>query len=69
MLGVIDRFEGEYAVVILDDETVIDLKRNEIPEEAKEGDVLNIADNVTIDVEETEKRKKKAEEYLKLWED
>ncbi|WP_414637065.1 DUF3006 domain-containing protein [Acetobacterium sp.] len=45
------------------------MKRNKIPSSAKEGDVLDIVnDQITIDSEETEKRKKEIEELTKdLW--
>ena len=48
---------------------MIDIKRNKIPSSAKEGDVLDIVnDQITIDSEETEKRKKEIEELTKdLW--
>lgn len=62
MLGVIDRFEEKYAVVELDDNTIINLEIDILPKEAREGDVLNITDKITIDYEETEKRKKEIEE-------
>ena len=65
----IDRFEGFYAVCEKVDRTMIDIKRNDIPSEAREGDVLNIInDKITIDNEETNKRKKEIEELTKnLW--
>ena len=68
MLAVIDRFEGEYAVLISDDGKTFNLLKDKIPEDAKEQDVLSIGDNITIDKEETEKRKKEARKYFDLWE-
>lgn len=53
MKFVIDRFEGDYAIVELDDKTIAEIPRILIPKEAKEGDVLEIR----VDVEETKKRK------------
>jgi hypothetical protein len=69
MLGVIDRFEGEFAVIELEDDRVINMKRKDIPKEAKEGSVLNVDEEITINCEETKKRLKKIEEKTKnMWE-
>ncbi|MEL7596664.1 MAG: DUF3006 domain-containing protein [Clostridiaceae bacterium] len=66
MKVVIDRFEDIYAVCEKEDTTMIDIKRIDIPKDAKEGDVLNIeGDSITIDEEETERRKKEIEELTK----
>ncbi|AEB74714.1 conserved hypothetical protein [Clostridium botulinum BKT015925] len=66
MFGVIDRFEEEFAVVELDDRKVINILKEKLPKEAKEGYVIKIADeSITIDYEETEKRKKEIEELTK----
>jgi pyruvate kinase len=69
MKVVIDRFEGEYAVCEKENREMIDVKRDSLPKEAKEGDVLNILDrSISVDVEETEKRKKEIEDLTKdLW--
>lgn len=52
MKVIIDRFEGEYAVVEIDVGKFADLPRVLIPD-AKQGDVINI----TVDKEDTAKRK------------
>jgi hypothetical protein len=69
MKVIIDRFEGEYAVCEKEDREMMDIKRDCLPKEAKEGDVLHIeGDKIIIDVMETEKRKKEIEELTKdLW--
>lgn len=69
MKVVIDRFEGIYAICEKQDKSMIDVKKIDIPNNAKEGDVLNIQkDNITIDKEETKRRKKEIEELTKdLW--
>lgn len=54
MTYTIDRFEGEFAVVELEDKHFINVPREAIPKETKEGDVIS----VTIDKGETEKRRK-----------
>lgn len=69
MKVVIDRFEGDYAVCEKENREMIDIKRDQIPKEAKENDVLDIqGDKIAVDVEETEKRKREIEELTKdLW--
>ncbi|GAW92763.1 DUF3006 domain-containing protein [Calderihabitans maritimus] len=58
---VIDRFEGDMAVIEYNGKT-FDLPRSLLPEEAKEGDVLKMS--IEIDKEETEKRRKKIEKLM-----
>lgn len=66
MKAIIDRFEGNFAVCEKENKTMIDIPKEILPEEAKEGDVLNI--NISIDTEETENRKKFIEELTKdIW--
>lgn len=69
MKVVIDRFEGSFAVCEKEDRTILNIKKEYIPEGAKEGDVLDIqGDKISIDTKETEKRKKEIEELAKdLW--
>lgn len=70
MKVVIDRFEGDYAVCEKENREMIDIKKDILPKEAKENDVLDIeGDKILIDIEETKKRKKDIEELTKdLWE-
>lgn len=65
----IDRFEGNYAVCENENREILNIERNTLPKAAKEGDVLNIENNlITIDITETEKRKQEIEEITKnLW--
>ena len=66
---IIDRFEGDFAVVEdYDTGTIKNLKRENFPKEAKDGDIINISDNniITIDTEETKKRKEKMENLRKM---
>ncbi len=69
MRVIIDRFEGDYAVCEKEDREMIDIKRDCLPKEAKEGDVLDIEGvKIAININETEKRKKDIEELTKdLW--
>jgi len=58
----IDRFEGEFAVCEKEDRQMIDIEKSKLPEMCKEGDILNIKNNIiTIDLEATKKRKKEIE--------
>ena len=70
MKVIIDRFEGSYAVCEKEDRTMMNISKDKIPSGAKEGDVLNINnDMITIDIEETEKRHKEIEKLTEdLWE-
>ena len=53
---IIDRFEGEFAVIEADS-GMINIPRSEIPPSAKEGDVLRFI----IDSDETTSRKERIE--------
>lgn len=66
MKVIIDRFEGNYAVVELEDKSTVDMPKLLLPKEAKEGDSIEIR----IDTQETESRKKRVEKLMNdLWED
>jgi hypothetical protein len=58
---IIDRFEGAMAVIEYEGRT-FNLPRNLLPSEAKEGDVIRIL--ITVDNEETEKRRKRIQELM-----
>lgn len=61
---VIDRFEGEYAVVELSDRTTAHISKTLLPK-AREGDVVVI----TIDKTATGKRKRKIDQLAdEVWE-
>ncbi|WMJ80108.1 DUF3006 domain-containing protein [Clostridium sp. MB40-C1] len=64
MFGVIDRFEGDFAVIELDDGKMINVKRNILPKEMKEGYVLNMDEQITFDYEETQRRKAEIEKMM-----
>lgn len=61
---VIDRFEGKYAIIELQDKNplIFNFPRHLLPQEAKEGTVLNI--NISIDQEETKRRRDKIQNLL-----
>lgn len=69
MKAIIDRFEGDFAVLELEDKNILNINKNKIPKEAKEGDILRIEnDYIVLDNEEREKLKKEIEEITKdVW--
>lgn len=57
--GIVDRFEGDFAIVELEN-GFERIPRSKLPEGVKEGDSVNIsAGGTTIDHEDTDKRRKK----------
>ncbi|PEW07817.1 DUF3006 domain-containing protein [Bacillus cereus] len=67
--GIIDRFEGDVAVIEFNNIT-IEVPRSKLPPIVKEGDVLIIEDDkYTIDKKETEKRRREIQNLMdKLFE-
>ena len=65
----IDRFEGKFAVCEQEDRTMVNILKDNIPQEAKEGDILVIeGDSISIDVEGTAERKKRISRLMDdLW--
>ena len=65
MKVIIDRFEGDYAVVEIDKEKFVNLPKELVPN-AKEGDIIIIR----VDHEETNKRKEHVKDLMnQLFED
>ena len=65
MRVVIDRFEGEYAVVELPDRTMVNIP-SALLDGAREGDVVEIR----IDLKETEKRRAEIQGWMEeVWND
>lgn len=66
---VIDRFEGDKAVIENGDDR-FELDRNKLPKDAAEGDVIVLSDGVyLVDSDLTEKRRRKILELQNsLWE-
>lgn len=65
MQVIIDRFEGEFAVVEIDEGSFVNLPRILVPD-ANEGDVVDI----TINTAETQKRKQRINKLMdNLFED
>jgi hypothetical protein len=65
----IDRFEGDFAVCEKPDRTMINIKKDRLPAEVKEGDVLIInGNNIKIDTSSTATRAKEIKDLMdKLW--
>ncbi|MCI9625308.1 MAG: DUF3006 domain-containing protein [Clostridia bacterium] len=65
---IIDRFEGDIAVVEAD-ETMMNIPRAQLPSEAQEGDVLQKNGEVyVVDHAATEKRKEEINRLMKgIW--
>jgi hypothetical protein len=67
---IIDRFEGNVAVCEEENREMLNVGKEQLPAGAKEGDVLEMAADgtITINVEETRKRKEAIKEKTKgLW--
>lgn len=58
MKGIIDRFEGDVAVVEFEGRKMKDIHRNKLSPMAKEGDVIVlVGDMYQVDEKETQRRK------------
>lgn len=60
MKYIVDRFEGEYAVIELSGGKTVNIPKSILPENACEGSIINI----TVDETETAKRKEKMQNRL-----
>lgn len=66
MQGIIDRFEGSFVIVEMENGKMINIERNKIPKKAKEGNVIVIENgNIYIDYDKTRKRKQKIDKLMK----
>jgi len=70
MKGIIDRFEGDYAVVEFEGRKMVDVLKKDLPAELKEGDAIRCTDGTYVfDRLETERIKKETKTLFdKLWE-
>ena len=69
MKVIIDRFEGNYAVCEKEDGNMINIEKDKIGQEAKQGDVLVITENeIIIDETASRNRREEIEKLTKnLW--
>ena len=70
MKGIIDRFEGEYAVVEFSGRRMVEIYKKDLPSGIKEGDAIRCDDGVYVfDEVETKRLKKETKAMFdKLWE-
>ena len=70
MKVIIDRFEGDYAICEMPGRKMINIERNKIPANSKEGDAIYIGETGSqIDAEETNKLKENIEKLMDdVWE-
>ncbi|AOZ94914.1 DUF3006 domain-containing protein [Paenibacillus crassostreae] len=68
--GILDRFEGEYAVIEFNGQTE-DILKAKLPTDVKIGDTLLFNDNeISIDTADTKNREKEIQELMdELFED
>ena len=67
MFWTIDRFEGEFAVLMDDNGVCRNVPRGRLPEQGRQGDVLTEkAGGYQPDVRETERRRKRNERLQQL---
>lgn len=65
MKGIIDRFEENFAVVELEDNTMQNIPKELLPREAEEGTVIIIdGERIYIDKDETLERKRRIDELF-----
>lgn len=67
---IIDRFEGDFAVCEMSNRNMIDIHKNKLPKNVKEGDVLTISgDTITINHEKRKTREERIKNLMDdLWE-
>lgn len=65
----IDRFEGSFAVCETENKEMINIEKDKLPSDVKEGDILFVdGDNISIDKVATENQKNKIEQLMNdLW--
>jgi len=69
--GIVDRFENEYAVIEMDSGKTVDVPRNQVSPEVKEGDAVELHAGIwQPNQAETEKRRETIKRLeSELWED
>lgn len=66
---IVDRFESEFAVCETEDLKFVNINKELLPKNVKEGDIIIFdGENYSIDIEKTNSRKKEIEDLTKdLW--
>lgn len=62
---IVDRFEGDYAVCEKDGRIMVNIEREKLPEDVKEGHVLIVeGDSITIDEDATLERRERIRKLM-----
>lgn len=65
MKGIIDRFEGDIAVIELENHEFIDININDLPKNISTGDVIELLDGkINLCIEETKNKKQAIEDLM-----
>ncbi len=67
---IVDRFEGDFAICEKPNREMMDIHKEKLPPNVKEGDVLMISgEQITIDPEKRKKREERIQDLMNdLWE-
>jgi len=70
MKGIIDRFEGDYAVIEFTGRRMVEIHKRDLPSGIKEGDAIRTTNGAyVLDKVETERIKKETKTLFdKMWE-
>ena len=67
MKGIIDRFEGDYAVIEFEGKTLVDILKRDLPAGLKEGDAIQCTKGAYVfDELETERIKREIQKTLDM---
>ena len=65
MKGIIDRFEGDIAVIELENNEFIDINISDLPKNISTGDVIELLyDKINLCIEETKNKKQAIEDLM-----
>ena len=65
MKGIIDRFEGDIAVIELENHEFIDINISDLPKNISTGDVIELLyDKINLCIEETKNKKQAIEDLM-----
>lgn len=65
MKGIVDRFEGNYAVIELENGRMVNVDTGQIVEGVEEGDCVRLDGSIwVVDLEETKSRKSEIEKLM-----
>ena len=65
MKGIIDRFEGDIAVIELENNEFIDINISDLPKNISTGDIIELLDGkINLCIEETKNKKQAIEDLM-----